>query len=137
MLTSSAGCCACFVPYCLFGKTSSRLKGDQKDSSCNFDIKYHQIPFVKLRTILIIHVQCYVFSLLSYYVLQWVPLMLKRRSIRKHFHIKGSGYRDCMALLCCPCCVLVQQEKQSKFRIEPAQTYNPVRNMEFSKQHKR
>lgn len=39
--------------------------------------------------------------------------MLKRGEMRHRFGISGNGCKDCMAAFCCPCCVLVQQEKEA------------------------
>jgi hypothetical protein len=38
--------------------------------------------------------------------------MKKRHMIRKRLQILGSVYGDCLGSFCCPCCVLVQQERE-------------------------
>lgn len=38
--------------------------------------------------------------------------MMKRRAIRQRFGIGGSSFNDCVAACFCPCCLLVQQEKE-------------------------
>lgn len=36
----------------------------------------------------------------------------KRTKIQDHLNITGSTHSDCLKSLCCPCCVLVQQDKE-------------------------
>jgi len=38
--------------------------------------------------------------------------MMKRQEIREKFGIEGSGGSDCFTAYCCPCCALIQQEKE-------------------------
>jgi Cys-rich protein (TIGR01571 family) len=42
----------------------------------------------------------------------WIYAMIKRGEIRERFGIKGDGMNDCCASYWCPCCVLIQQEKE-------------------------
>ncbi|KAF9890356.1 hypothetical protein FE257_006023 [Aspergillus nanangensis] len=95
-------CCSpaetCFfgwcLPCCLHGKTQSRLEDPQmkEESYMNGN--------------------CLMYFVTSYCALHWIPLMMKRGEMRKRFNIEGSGFSDCMSSYCCPCCVLVQHEKE-------------------------
>jgi PLAC8 family len=38
--------------------------------------------------------------------------MLKRKEIRGQFLLKGDEVEDCLLSGCCPCCSLIQQEKE-------------------------
>lgn len=42
--------------------------------------------------------------------------MMKRQEIREKYGIKGSGGSDCFEAYCCPCCSLIQQEKEVERR---------------------
>ena len=57
-------------------------------------------------------IQCCIYLLTAYLGAQWVPLMFKRREIRERFGIKGSGCGDCASSYFCPCCSLMQHEKE-------------------------
>ncbi|KKK18037.1 hypothetical protein ARAM_000765 [Aspergillus rambellii] len=59
-----------------------------------------------------INSNCCLFVLSSYCGLHWVLLMMKRAELREKFGIRGSVGEDCILSCCCPCCVLVQQEKE-------------------------
>ena len=38
--------------------------------------------------------------------------MIKRKEVRHTFLIKGDDVEDCVISACCPCCALIQQEKE-------------------------
>jgi hypothetical protein len=38
--------------------------------------------------------------------------------MRDEFGIKGNGCTDCLGAWCCPCCGLMQEEKEAKVRSE-------------------
>lgn len=40
--------------------------------------------------------------------LQWI----NRGDMRAQYKLKGSGAGDCLGSICCPCCALVQEEKE-------------------------
>ncbi|KAF2668240.1 PLAC8-domain-containing protein [Microthyrium microscopicum] len=42
----------------------------------------------------------------------WFLLNSTRKEIRYRYHIKDSGWNDCWKPLICPCCVLIQEEKE-------------------------
>jgi Cys-rich protein (TIGR01571 family) len=46
----------------------------------------------------------------------WIYAMMKRTEIRERFGIRGSGSGDCCTAYWCPCCVLIQQEKEVQSR---------------------
>jgi hypothetical protein len=48
--------------------------------------------------------------------------MIKRGEIRRRFGIEGSGCGDCASAYCCPCCVLVQHEKELEVQSTRVQT---------------
>ncbi|KAI9932027.1 hypothetical protein ASPWEDRAFT_40158 [Aspergillus wentii DTO 134E9] len=85
-------------PCCLFGKTQSRLEDPA--------LKEHSY----------VNGHCCLYALLSYCGFYWVLLMIKRGELRKRFGIEGSGLQDCFESYCCPCCTLVQQEKEVEAR---------------------
>ncbi|PKY08988.1 PLAC8-domain-containing protein [Aspergillus campestris IBT 28561] len=83
-------CCPC----CLHGKTSSRLRDPalKNGKSMNGD--------------------CCIYLLTAYLGFHWVPLMFKRGELRERFGIQGSGCGDCASAYFCPCCSLMQHEKE-------------------------
>ena len=46
----------------------------------------------------------------------WVFQSVKRNAYRHKHGIEGSGCMDCLASACCPCCGLMQEEKESLLR---------------------
>ncbi|GKZ16792.1 hypothetical protein AbraIFM66951_005625 [Aspergillus brasiliensis] len=89
-----AACCPC----CIHGRTSSRLDDPTlKDDS-------------------MMNGGCCLYLLLSYCGLNFIPLMTKRGQIREKFGLEGSGCGDCMRACCCPCCTLMQHEKELESR---------------------
>ncbi|RHZ61013.1 hypothetical protein CDV55_101455 [Aspergillus turcosus] len=93
--TCLVGWCA---PCCLFGKTQSRL----------------QDPALKEHSY--INGDCSLYALSSYCGLYWVLLMIKRGQLRERFGIQGSAFEDCWQSYLCPCCTLVQNEKEVEAR---------------------
>ncbi|PYH83654.1 PLAC8-domain-containing protein [Aspergillus uvarum CBS 121591] len=92
-------CCLAFwCPCCLFGRTASRLKDPalKEHGSMNGD--------------------CCLYCLVGYCGLGFIPLMLKRGKLREKFQLEGSGCGDCFKSFCCPCCTLVQNEKEAESR---------------------
>lgn len=71
----------------------------------------------------------------SYCVMHWIPLMMKRGEIRKRFNIEGSGCSDCFSSYCCPCCTLIQNDKeiesQANRGMQPPATYQPPAAMTY------
>ncbi|KAG2415119.1 hypothetical protein HFD88_006310 [Aspergillus terreus] len=99
-------CCSptetCFLGWCfpcgLFGRTGARLEDpSMKSDDC-------------------MNGNCLIYFVSSYCALHWIPLMMKRGEIRKRFNIEGSGAGDCFSSYCCPCCTLVQNEKEVEFQ---------------------
>lgn len=59
--------------------------------------------------------------------------MLKRGELRKRFGIEGSALKDCAGSCFCPCCTLVQQEKEIETRSGTMQApYQSPTGMAFS-----
>jgi len=87
-----------FCPCLLFGKTQSRLKGQSPPSMANGD--------------------CCGWYALTCCGLQCIIQTMKRGDMRARFGIEGSGGMDFLASWCCPCCGLVQEEKESLLRQE-------------------
>ncbi|KAJ5753121.1 hypothetical protein N7520_010038 [Penicillium odoratum] len=85
---------ASFCSCCLLGKSASRLKSPA------------------LKEYSYVNGECCIYAASHYCYLCWIPLMMKRRQIRERFGIKGSSCNDCMVACFCPCCLLVQQEKE-------------------------
>ncbi|KAL1989146.1 hypothetical protein VTN96DRAFT_3693 [Rasamsonia emersonii] len=125
---SFCGCCTpvdtclygCFCPCCLFGKTQARLEDPslRNFSHCNGD--------------------CCLFAALSFCGIQWILQTIRRGEMRDRFGItEGNCCTDCMASFCCPCCALIQQEKEAKTRLgdgqgmAPPMGYQPPRGMAY------
>lgn len=84
-------CCPCFA----FGKTQHRLE----DPS--------------LATYKSVNAPCGIFCLLAYVGgFSWVYQMMKRTEMRQAYNIKGSAAWDCLASCCCPCCTIMQMDKE-------------------------
>ncbi|RMJ23991.1 DUF614 domain protein [Aspergillus sp. HF37] len=116
-------CCSptetCLVGWCLpcflFGKTSSRLNDPalKEESAANGD--------------------CCIYCLSTYCGLYGIVLMLKRGELRKRFGIEGSGLKDCVGSCFCPCCTLVQHEKEVEAKSRTMQApYQSPAGMAFS-----
>lgn len=59
--------------------------------------------------------------------------MQKRGDIRKRFGIEGSGGQDCAESYFCPCCTLVQHEKEVEARSQSVQApYQAPAGMTYS-----
>ena len=67
---------------------------------------------------------------MAYCGFSWILQCLKRGDMRDRYGIQGSSVEDCLGAMCCPCCGLVQEEKESLIRTQeaPAQGYqmNPA-----------
>ena len=46
--------------------------------------------------------------------LQW----FNRSDLRAQYNLQGSGCGDCLRSVCCPCCALIQEEKEVLLRNE-------------------
>ncbi len=61
--------------------------------------------------------------------------MMKRTEIRERFGIQGDGTGDCCVTYWCPCCALIQQDNEVKFRTQGAvpinQGYQPQPGMQM------
>ncbi|KAF4210518.1 hypothetical protein CNMCM8980_006314 [Aspergillus fumigatiaffinis] len=101
-------------PCCLFGKTQSRLRDPA--------LKEHQY----------VNGDCCLYALSSYCGLYWVLLMIKRGQLRERFGIQGSTFQDCWQSCLCPCCTLVQNEKEVEARSNNTQVgYQPPSGMAY------
>ncbi|KAL9949854.1 hypothetical protein D7B24_006167 [Verticillium nonalfalfae] len=112
-LCNCAPCGSCllgtFLPCMLLGKTSERMRDPT------------------MRNYQPINVDCMLMCGITYFTCcGWIYAMIKRGEIRERFHIEGSGLRDCCTTYWCPCCALIQQDKEVARRLatEPiAQEY--------------
>ncbi|KKA27404.1 hypothetical protein TD95_000477 [Thielaviopsis punctulata] len=104
-----ATCCPCV----LLGKTSTRMRDPsmQSYSTVNTDCM----------------LSCGINCLTG---CGWIYAMLKRTELRERHNIEGSVLGDCCATFWCSCCVLVQSEKEAKYRTQPsvpnADGYQPM-----------
>ncbi|OGM48482.1 DUF614 domain protein [Aspergillus bombycis] len=117
---SPAGTCfwGCCLPCCLFGKTQSRLDDPQlkEYSYMNGNVLLSLLPH----------------SPSSFH---WVLLMIRRGEIRQRFGIEGSGVGDCCSSYWCPCCVIMQHEKEIEAQSERPQTgYQAPTGMAYAPQ---
>ncbi|KAL0940231.1 PLAC8 family protein [Colletotrichum truncatum] len=103
---SPCGTCmmSTFLPCIVLGKTSERMR-DPKLTNYS--------PF---------NGDCVILSGLGLIGFHWLYIMSKRIDIRKQFGIEGSQCGDCCAAYWCPCCSVIQQEKEVIDRTE----YAPV-----------
>ncbi|KAL1964630.1 hypothetical protein VTN77DRAFT_6804 [Rasamsonia byssochlamydoides] len=114
--------CGWCCPCCLFGKTQARLDDPslQGFSYCNGN--------------------CCLFATLSLCGIQWILQTIRHGDMRDRFGIdEGNCCTDCMGAFCCPCCGLVQQEKEATARlgdgrgqvVVPMQGYQPPVGMMY------
>ncbi|KAJ4558246.1 hypothetical protein HRR77_000260 [Exophiala dermatitidis] len=74
---------------------------------------------------------CMIHGFLSVFTgLAWIFTMMKRTEIREQFGIPGSSFGDCCTAYWCPCCAVIQQDNEVKFRLKPVadmtqQPYQP------------
>ncbi|KAI9811073.1 MAG: hypothetical protein M1827_005655 [Pycnora praestabilis] len=87
-------CMAYWCPCILYGKTHARLDDPTLSnySACNGS--------------------CIGWFALATCGFQWVLQMINRGDVRARYKLDGSGAGDCLRSYCCPCCVLVQEEKE-------------------------
>ena len=45
-------------------------------------------------------------------------MMMGRRDVRNKYHLKGNTCLDCMGVTFCPCCAMVQEERETSLREE-------------------
>ncbi|EAS32318.3 uncharacterized protein CIMG_03342 [Coccidioides immitis RS] len=104
--------CACLLPCCLFGRTQSRLQNPaEKPSSFNG--------------------MCCGWCCLSMVGCSCILQGLQRGRMRDQYGINGSTFMDFFASCCCPCCGLLQEEKEAVARIESS-GYQPPQGMVYS-----
>ncbi|KAK8075713.1 plac8 family [Apiospora hydei] len=89
-----------FVPCLLVGRTADRMRDPtmQTADTLNSDCLIHGILMWTLGA-------------------GWVYSMLKRTEIRERFGIPGSGFGDCCTSYWCPCCAVIQQDKEVQARL--------------------
>ncbi|KAI9786558.1 MAG: hypothetical protein M1816_007882 [Peltula sp. TS41687] len=92
-------CLGYWCPCILFGKTQQRLVDPQLQQYETFNAN------------------CLIFLGLEYFGLWWVFQMMKRDEFRQRFNLEGSAVGDCCGAYCCPCCGLVQEEKEAIARL--------------------
>ncbi|KAM0287040.1 hypothetical protein ACHAQH_000725 [Verticillium albo-atrum] len=89
-----------FLPCMLLGKTSERMRD------------------ATLRTYEAFNTDCLLMCGITYFTgCGWIYAMIKRGEIRERFNIKGSGCGDCCTTYWCPCCALIQQDKEVQQRL--------------------
>ncbi|KAI9882960.1 MAG: hypothetical protein M1823_005293 [Watsoniomyces obsoletus] len=91
-------CMSCWCPCIQFAKTQHRLKDPE------------------LRTYETVNPNCLIHFGLLCAGFSWAFQLIKRSEFREKFNVEGSGVRDCLATCCCPCCALVQEEKEVLLR---------------------
>ncbi|KAG5296467.1 hypothetical protein I7I50_09636 [Histoplasma capsulatum G186AR] len=99
-------CCPCF----LFGKTRSRIKGNNPSEFTYWNEN------------------CCHWFCLSLCSCQGVIQALERTKIRNKFNIDGWCIGDWCGACCCPCCSLIQEEKEVLVRTQ-ADGYQKVPGM--------
>ncbi|KAM0335512.1 hypothetical protein ACHAQA_000560 [Verticillium albo-atrum] len=103
-LCNCAPCGSCllgtFLPCMLLGKTSERMRDPT------------------LRTYEAFNTDCLLMCGITWFTgCGWIFAMIKRGEIRERFNIKGSGLGDCCTTYWCPCCALIQQDKEVQQRL--------------------
>ncbi|KAI9825683.1 MAG: hypothetical protein M1832_001027 [Thelocarpon impressellum] len=92
-------CMAYWCPCILFGKTQERIKDP---SLANYDT---------------FNPNCMVWgALCACGGWQFIYHMIKRGEMRAHYNLDGSGAGDCLRPYCCPCCTIMQEEKEALLR---------------------
>jgi Cys-rich protein (TIGR01571 family) len=91
------GCC---VPCILVGRTADRMRDPSMRTADNMNS------------------DCLIHGGLTWFAaLGWVYQMMKRTEIRERFDIPGSGVGDCCTSYWCPCCAVIQQDKEVADRL--------------------
>lgn len=62
--------------------------------------------------------------------------MVNRMSMREKYGMESNGFGDCMTAFCCPCCELIQEDKEMVVRhtgMDPktSQPYVPPQGMTY------
>lgn len=125
---TTTGLCGCFCPCCLFGKTQARLEDPslRNFSHCNGDVSTQTSSKRKTNAHPSDFFQCCLFTTLSLCGMQWILQTIRRGDMRDRFGItEGNCCTDCLVACCCPCCGLVQQEKEAKTRLGDGQEGPP------------
>lgn len=99
---------AYWCPCIVFGKTQQRLVDPRLE---------HYEPFNN---------NCLIWYGLSCAGLHWIIQMLKRNELRERFNLEGSQGMDCFGSYCCPCCELMQSEKEARERLNAEQAGTPL-----------
>ncbi|KAF2845076.1 hypothetical protein T440DRAFT_375336, partial [Plenodomus tracheiphilus IPT5] len=86
-------CCPCFT----FGKTWHRVEN-------NGDMTTYE-PFNN---------ECFLYWLSHYFCAQSIYQAIALNNMRQKFGLEGSTIEDVLKSGCCPCCALIQAEKESK-----------------------
>ncbi|KAL2207925.1 PLAC8 family protein [Sarocladium strictum] len=89
----------CCVPCVTFGKTHHRLR-----KNGNLD-GYEPI-----------NTSCLLFCGSSCFGVHWIPTAMQRENIREKYNLEGSCVKDLLASFCCPCCTLMQSDKEAAHR---------------------
>jgi len=95
-------CMAYWCPCVVFGKNVHRLKEPS------------------LATYSPVNLHCVGWCGLTYCGFFWVLQMLQRSDVRAKYNLAGSGLGDCCRPYCCPCCELMQEEKELILRTNSA-----------------
>lgn len=86
--------------------------------------------------------ECLVFTAIQCFTgCGWIYIMMKRSEIRETFGMQGDGTSDCCVTYWCPCCALIQQDKEVKVRTSNAaglitQGYQAQGGMQMPQIHK-
>lgn len=60
--------------------------------------------------------QCLLFCGSSCFGVHWIPTAMQRQNIREKYNLEGSCVKDLVASFCCPCCTLMQSDKEAAHR---------------------
>ncbi|KAH8887460.1 PLAC8-domain-containing protein [Thozetella sp. PMI_491] len=87
------------LPCVLLGKTSERMRDPTNPSPE------------------LVNTDCMLMCGIMYFTgCGWIYALIKRGEIRERYGLKGDGMGDCCATYWCPCCALIQQDKEVQMR---------------------
>ncbi|KAI9761856.1 MAG: hypothetical protein M4579_000796 [Chaenotheca gracillima] len=99
---SSTCCMGYWCPCVLFGRTYDRLEDPTLANHSAFNMNC---------------LGCCVIGSCGF---GWVLQMMKRGDLRRKYNLDGSGLGDCIRPYCCPCCTIIQEEKEVVWRTKGA-----------------
>ncbi|KAF2474712.1 uncharacterized protein BDR25DRAFT_311149 [Lindgomyces ingoldianus] len=100
------GCCCPFSLFCeafwcpcvVFGRTSHRVHHENMDGYKPWN-----------------NLSCWICLASSTFCCFGIPQTIQYAQVRREYHLKGNGLKDCYTSFCCPLPGLIRAEKESKY----------------------